>query len=78
MLTLLLSLRDCFRARAVLQAEILALRHQLLEDMVFFARGEYLRLSDDSSQGFQSNYSALIELYITTCALQRFTAITYS
>ncbi len=30
MLTLLLSLRDCFRARAVLQAEILALRHQLL------------------------------------------------
>jgi hypothetical protein len=30
MLTLLFSLRDCFRARAVLQAEILALRHQLL------------------------------------------------
>jgi hypothetical protein len=30
--------------------------------MGFFARGEYLRLSDDSSQGFQSNYSALIEL----------------
>src|SRR6266850_1752895 len=30
MLTLLLSLRDCFRARAVLHAEILALRHQLL------------------------------------------------
>src|SRR5467141_1823104 len=30
MLTLLLSLRDCFRARAVLQAEILALPHQLL------------------------------------------------
>src|SRR6267143_4123309 len=30
MLTLLLSLGDCFRARAVLQAEILALRHQLL------------------------------------------------
>jgi len=30
MLTLLLSLRDCFRARAFLQAEILALRHQLL------------------------------------------------
>src|SRR5712692_3183104 len=30
MLTLLFSLRDCFRARAALQAEILALRHQLL------------------------------------------------
>src|SRR6266850_5987516 len=30
MLTLLFSLRDCFPARAVLQAEILALRHQLL------------------------------------------------
>src|SRR6266513_5958557 len=30
MLTLLFSLRDCFRARAFLQAEILALRHQLL------------------------------------------------
>jgi len=35
----------------------------------FFARGEYLGLSDDSTQGFQSNYSALFELYITTCAL---------
>src|SRR5437899_5672312 len=30
MLTLLLSLRDCFRARSFLQAVILALRHQLL------------------------------------------------
>src|SRR5216683_5461809 len=30
MLTLLFYLRDCFRARAALQAEILALRHQLL------------------------------------------------
>ncbi len=30
MLTLLFSLRDCFRARATLQVEILALRHQLL------------------------------------------------
>src|SRR4030081_33224 len=30
MRTLPFSLRDCFRARAVLQAEILALRHQLL------------------------------------------------
>ena len=30
MLTLLFCLRDCFRARVVLQAEILALRHQLL------------------------------------------------
>src|SRR5712664_300576 len=30
MFTLLFSLRDCFRGRAVLQAEILALRHQLL------------------------------------------------
>src|SRR2546429_345561 len=30
MLTLLFSLRDCFRARAILRAEIPALRHQLL------------------------------------------------
>jgi hypothetical protein len=30
MITLLFSLRDCFRSRAVLQAEILALRQQLL------------------------------------------------
>ena len=30
MITLLFSLRHCFRARAVLLAEILALRHQLL------------------------------------------------
>lgn len=30
MLSLLFSLRDCFRARAALQTEILALRHQLL------------------------------------------------
>src|SRR6266404_3153470 len=30
MLTLLFSIRDCFRARAALQAEILALRQQLL------------------------------------------------
>ena len=30
MFTLLMSLRDCFRTRAVLQAEIIALRHQLL------------------------------------------------
>ena len=30
MLTLLFSLRDCFHARAVLQAEILALRQQLM------------------------------------------------
>jgi|ERR1017187_4941575 hypothetical protein len=30
MFTLLMSLRDCFRMRAVLQAEIIALRHQLL------------------------------------------------
>src|SRR5215472_10492071 len=30
MLTLLFCLRDCFRPRFVLQAEILALRHQLL------------------------------------------------
>jgi hypothetical protein len=30
MFTLLFSLRDCLRSRAVLQAEILALRHQLL------------------------------------------------
>ena len=30
MLTVLFTLRDCFRARSILQAEILALRHQLL------------------------------------------------
>src|SRR6266581_48122 len=30
MFSLLFSLRDCFRNRAALQAEILALRHQLL------------------------------------------------
>jgi len=30
MLTSVFSLRDCFRARTVLQAEMLALRHQLL------------------------------------------------
>ena len=30
MFTLLMSLRDCFRTRAALQAEIIALRHQLL------------------------------------------------
>jgi hypothetical protein len=43
MLTLLFSLRDCFRSRAVLQAEILALRHQLL---IFerSSRGHNLRL----------------------------------
>lgn len=44
MLTLLFSLRDCFRARAVLQAEILALRHQLLV-LQRSRRGHKLRLS---------------------------------
>src|SRR5207237_201890 len=43
MLTLLLSLRDCFRARAFLQAEILALRHQLLV-LQRSNRGHKLRL----------------------------------
>src|SRR5258707_140347 len=43
MLTLLFSLRDCFRARAVLQAEILALRHQLLV-LQRSNRGHKLRL----------------------------------
>ncbi len=43
MLTLLFSLRDCFRARAVLQAEILALRHQLLV-LQRSSRGHRLRL----------------------------------
>jgi hypothetical protein len=43
MLTLLLSLRDCFRARAFLQAEILALRHQLLV-LQRSSRGHRLRL----------------------------------
>src|ERR1700736_5415981 len=43
MFTLLFSLRDCLRSRAVLQAEILALRHQLL---IFerSRRGHSLRL----------------------------------
>jgi hypothetical protein len=43
MFTLLFSLRDCLRSRAVLQAEILALHHQLL---VFerSRRGHNLRL----------------------------------
>ena len=43
MFTLLFSLRDCLRSRAVLQAEILALRHQLL---IFerSRRGHHLRL----------------------------------
>jgi putative transposase len=43
MFTLLFSLRDCLRSRAVLQAEILALRHQLL---IFerSRRGHNLRL----------------------------------
>lgn len=44
MLRLLFSLRDCFRARAVLQAEILALRHQLLI-LQRSNRGHTLRLS---------------------------------
>src|SRR5437762_3002121 len=43
MLTLLFSLRDCFRACAVLQAEILALRHQLLV-LQRSNRGHKLRL----------------------------------
>src|SRR6266576_321684 len=43
MLTLLFSLRDCFRARAVLQAEIVALRHQLLV-LQRSNRGHKLRL----------------------------------
>src|SRR6266853_349155 len=43
MLTVLFSLRDCFRAHAVLQAEILALRHQLLV-WQRSSRGRRLRL----------------------------------
>ena len=43
MLTLLFCLRDCFRARAILQAEILALRHQLLI-LQRSSRGHKLRL----------------------------------
>src|SRR5712692_342907 len=43
MLTLLFSLRDCFRARAVLRAEISALRHQLLV-LQRSSRGHKLRL----------------------------------
>jgi len=43
MLTVLFSVRDCFRARAVLQAEILALRHQLLV-LQRSSRGRRLRL----------------------------------
>src|SRR6266852_3274991 len=44
MLTLLFSLRDCFRARVVLQTEIFALRHQLLV-LQRSSRGHRLRLS---------------------------------
>src|SRR5882762_367063 len=44
MLTLLFSLRESFRARAALQAEILALRHQLLA-LQRSNRGRRLRLS---------------------------------
>lgn len=44
MLTRLSPLRDCFRARAVLQAEILALRHQLLV-LERSCRSHKLRLS---------------------------------
>src|SRR5260370_21063605 len=44
MLILLFLLRDCFRARAVLQAEILALRHQLLV-LQRSSRGHSLPLS---------------------------------
>jgi hypothetical protein len=43
MLTLLISLRDCFRTRAVLQAEIIALRHLLLVLQRSY-RGRRLRL----------------------------------
>lgn len=43
MFTLLSSLRDCFRTRAVLQAEIIALRHQLLV-LQRSNRGRRLRL----------------------------------
>lgn len=43
MLTLLFSLRDCCRTRAALQAEILALRHQLLV-LQRSSRGHRLRL----------------------------------
>jgi putative transposase len=43
MFTLLFSVRDCFRARAVLQAELLALRHQLLV-LQRSSRGHRLRL----------------------------------
>src|SRR5215472_9543711 len=44
MLTLLFCLRDCFRSRFVLQAEILALRHQLLV-LQRSRRGHKLRLA---------------------------------
>src|SRR5260370_6197223 len=43
MFSLLFSVRDCFRAHAVLQAEILALRHQLLV-LQRSSRGHRLRL----------------------------------
>ncbi len=44
MVTLPFSVRDCFRARAVLQVEILALRHQLWV-LQRSSRGHKLRLS---------------------------------
>ena len=43
MLTLLFSLRDCFRARLVLQTEILALRYQIVV-LERSSRGRKLRL----------------------------------
>jgi putative transposase len=43
MFTLLISLRDCFRTCLVLQAEIIALRHQLLV-LQRSIRGQRLRL----------------------------------
>jgi hypothetical protein len=50
MLSLLFSLRDCFRARAGLQAEIHAHRHQLLI-LQRSSRGHKLRLSRVVSLG---------------------------
>src|SRR5256884_1221426 len=61
MLTLLLSLRDCFRARAFLQAEILALRHQLLA-LQRSNRGHKLRLGWARSEEHTSELQSRLHL----------------
>ena len=61
MLTVLFSLRDCFRAHAVLQAEILALRHQLLV-LQRSSRGRRLRLRWADRVLFAFNLFSVLEV----------------